>query len=99
MRTAKSGEGFDNDRAIAAEEWNRIVEGLSRLDSPEDRALADHVVRFLSGAFAIDSKRQREVGPERQENRQTLVQGSGRKRPRAARSRGRGFAVLLSFTI
>ena len=66
MRTAKSGGGIDNDQAIAAEAWNRLAEGLSRSDNPEDRVLADHVDRFLSGTFAIDSKRQLEVGPEPQ---------------------------------
>ena len=73
-RTAKSGEGFDKDRAIAAEAWNRIVEGLSRSDNPDDRVLADHVDRFLSGTFAIDSKRRLEVGPEPQRTTQTVRQ-------------------------
>lgn len=76
MRTAKSGEGFDKDQAVAAEAWSRIVEGLSRSDSPEDRALAEHVGRFLGGTFATASERKREVGFEPQVSiegiRQTL---------------------------
>jgi hypothetical protein len=75
-RTAKSGEGFDKDQAVAAEAWNRILEGLSRSDSPEDRTLAEHVDRFLFETFATDSGRNREVGLEPQVStegiRQTL---------------------------
>ncbi len=74
MRTAKAGGGIDQDRAIAAEAWNRIAEGLSRSDSPEDRALADHVDRFLSSTLAIDSKRLLERGPGPQGKTQTVRQ-------------------------
>ena len=74
MRTVKRGVGLDKDRAIAAEAWNRIAEGLSRSDRPEDRALADHVGRFLSRTFAIDSKRQLEVAREPQRNTQPVRQ-------------------------
>jgi hypothetical protein len=73
-RTAKSGEGVDKDRSIAAEAWGRIVDGLSRSDSPEDRALADHVDRFLAGTFAIDVKRRLEVMPEPQRDAQSVGQ-------------------------
>jgi hypothetical protein len=62
--TAKSGVGLDKDRTIAAEAWDRIAEGLSRSDSPEDRALSNQVDRFLSETFAVDSRRQLEWGPE-----------------------------------
>jgi hypothetical protein len=74
MRTVKRGVGLDKDRAIAAEAWNRIAEGLSWSDRPEDRVLADHVGRFLSRTFAIDSKRRLEVRSERQGNTQTVRQ-------------------------
>jgi len=73
-RTAKSGEGIEKDRAIAARAWERIAEGLSRSDSPEDRALADHVDRFLAGAFAVDAKRRLEVRPQPQRDTQTVRQ-------------------------
>jgi hypothetical protein len=76
-RTKTSGEGFTKDRAIAAEAWSRIAEGLSRSDSPEDRALADHVNRFLSATFAVDSRRRLEIGREPEQNirpvRQTMT--------------------------
>jgi hypothetical protein len=65
-KRTKSGDGLDKDQAIAAEAWNRIVEGLSRSDSPEDRALAEYVDRFLCETFATDSGRKREAGLEPQ---------------------------------
>ena len=74
MRSAKSGAGIDKAPGIAAEAWSRIVEGLSQSDSAEDRALADGVQRFLSGASAIASKRQLEVSPEPQKNALTVGQ-------------------------
>ena len=74
MRTAKSGEGIDKDRAIAAEAWSRIAEGLSRSDNPEDRVLANHVDRFFSGKLAIDTKRHLGVAPEPQGTIQTVRQ-------------------------
>jgi hypothetical protein len=76
MRTAKSGEGIDKDRAVAAQTWERIAEGLSRSDSPEDRALSDHVDRFLSDNFAIGSRRQVEVKRETQGNTQSVRRAS-----------------------
>ena len=73
-RTKTSGEGFTKDQAIAAEAWSRIAEGLSRSDSPEDRALADHVNRFLSGTFAVDAKRKLEAGREPGQNTRPVRQ-------------------------
>ena len=76
MRTAKSGGGVDKGRDIAAEAWERIAESLSRSESSDDRALADHVDRFLSGTFAIDFKRQVEVKREAQGNTQSVRRAS-----------------------
>ena len=80
-RTTKSGEGLDKDQAIAAEAWNQIVDGLSRSDSSEDRALAEHVRRFLFGAFATDSGRKREVGPLPQVSKTLNIVASERHGP------------------
>ena len=80
-RTTKSGEGLDKDQAIAAEAWNQIVDGLSRSDSSEDRALAEHVYRFLFGAFATDSGRKREVGPLPQVSKTLNIVASERHGP------------------
>ena len=63
-RTARSGDGFDKDQTIAGEAWIRIAEGLSRSDSAEDKALAQHVDRFLGEMFVTDSRRKREVSAE-----------------------------------
>jgi len=65
---AKSGKGIEQDRAIAAQAWERIADALSRSTSPEDRALAEHVDRFLSGAFALEVRRRLDVVPERKRN-------------------------------
>jgi len=83
LRT-KSGRGIDKDRAIAAEAWSSLVEGLYRSQSVEDRALAEHVARFVRGRFAMDLKREpeAELTPERgtQSERQAsnLVPKAGR---------------------
>ena len=63
---AKSGEGIEKDRAIAAEAWNRIADGLSRSDALEDRALAEQIARFAGAWFAIDSKREPEAASMRE---------------------------------
>ena len=65
---AKSGKGIEQDRAIAAQAWERIADSLSRSTSPEDRALAEHVDRFLSDAFALEARRRLDVVPERKRN-------------------------------
>jgi len=65
---AKSGKGIEQDRAIAAQAWERIADSLSRSTNPEDRALAEHVDRFLSGAFALEVRRRLDVVPERKRN-------------------------------
>jgi hypothetical protein len=74
LRTKKSGQGIDKDQAIAAEAWSRIAEGLSRSDSPEDRTLADHVSRFVSGTIAIDFRRRLEKEPEPQDKARIVHQ-------------------------
>ena len=74
MRAARSGARIDKDQGIAVEAWSRIVEGLSRSDSADDRALAKHISQFLSSAFAIDSNRLLEVRPEPQKSIRTLDQ-------------------------
>jgi hypothetical protein len=70
------GSKLKEVQGIADEAWNRIIEGLSRSASPEDKASADHVDRFLRETFANDSKHKREVGlaPQLHEHgaRQTL---------------------------
>ena len=59
MRTAKSGEGMDKDRAIAAEAWERIIAGLSQSESLEDRALAAQAQHFVrSTPFALKVARE-----------------------------------------
>ena len=74
MRAAKSGAGIDKDQGFAVEAWSRIVEGLARSDSADDRALAKHTARFLSSAFAIDTRRLLEVSQEPQKNATTVGQ-------------------------
>ena len=70
------GTGIEKDRAVAVQAWERIAESLSRSESPEDRALADYVDRFLSFTFEIESKRRPEVVPESQRITQIVRQPS-----------------------
>ncbi len=74
MRTSRRGQGIDRDQTVAAQAWSRIAEGLSQSDSPDDRALAADVDRFLVNAFAINSKRKLEVAPEPHNNAPTVGQ-------------------------
>jgi hypothetical protein len=75
-KTAKSGKGIEKDQAMAAQAWERIADSLSRSESPEDRALAAHVDRFLSGTFETKSKRRLEVVPELRRSAQIVRQPS-----------------------
>lgn len=43
----RSGAALQRTRALAGEAWEQIIEGLSRSDSAEDRALASQVDRFV----------------------------------------------------
>ena len=64
MRSTKSGEGVERDRVIALEAWNRIADWLGRSESVEDRALAEHVARFVGRNFAIALRRPVEQRPQ-----------------------------------
>ena len=74
VRTKKSGEGIDKDRAIAAQAWTRIVECLSGSDSARDRLLGLYVDRFFSGTFTADSTRRLEPGTELERSAQPVHQ-------------------------
>ncbi|HZV92084.1 MAG TPA: conjugal transfer protein TraS [Caldimonas sp.] len=74
LRTRKSGDGIDRDRAVAAEAWSRIAEGLSRSDNAEDKALAEQVDRFLGSTFAVAPKRRLDKEPEPQLRTKTVRQ-------------------------
>ena len=54
--TERSGRGFMRSQAFAIQAWDRIITGLARSESAEDRALAAQADRFVrSTPFAIDS--------------------------------------------
>ncbi len=59
--TEKSGDGFMRSQALAIQAWARIIDGLSHSESPEDRALAVRVDRFVGTTpFAVDHMRKRD---------------------------------------
>jgi len=65
--TERSGEGFVRSQAFAIQAWDRIITGLARSESAEDRALAAQADRFVrSTPFAIDFVRKRERAKEQQ---------------------------------
>ena len=66
----RSGEGFARSQAFAKEAWDRILEGLAKSESPEDRTLAELADRFVhSTPFAVGKKREPELGQQQQRTR------------------------------
>ncbi len=57
----KSGERYELSHAGAFQAWARIKRALQESDTPEDRALAKHIVRFVS-----ESAYFKEVAPRMQ---------------------------------
>ncbi len=57
----KSGQRYRDSRAEAMRGWAYIIKSLAASDSSEDRALAQHVARFVQGApFMREALRQRQ---------------------------------------
>jgi hypothetical protein len=57
----KSGQRYWDSRADAMTGWAHIIKALAASDSSEDRALAEHVARFVRGApFMREALRQRQ---------------------------------------
>ena len=70
MVMERSGKGFEKSQAFAKEAWNRIVEGLAKSESPEDRSLAELADRFVqSTPFAVERSRKRDQTPEQERSR------------------------------
>src|SRR5204862_8249508 len=70
--TERSGEGFMRSQAFAIQAWDRIITGLARSESAEDRALAAQADRFVrSTPFAVDFVRKREQAKEQQQRTRT----------------------------
>jgi hypothetical protein len=65
--TERSGEGLRRSQALALQAWARIINGLARSESAEDRALAAQAQRFVSSTpFIIDQLRKREQAKQQQ---------------------------------
>ncbi|HEY6354273.1 MAG TPA: conjugal transfer protein TraS [Burkholderiaceae bacterium] len=68
--TEKSGQRFGASQVLARQAWDRIIEGLSRSASPDDRALAAQADRFVrSTPFAVLDISEREPAVEAQRAR------------------------------
>jgi len=64
----RSGAGFTRSQAFALQAWDRIITGLARSESVEDRDLAVKADRFIrSTPFAIDHMRKREQARAQEE--------------------------------
>jgi hypothetical protein len=87
----RSGEGFMRSQAFAIQAWDRIITGLARSESAEDRALAVQADRFVrSTPFAIDFVRKREQAKkERTRTAPEMPRVVTRARERARRSSDR----------
>jgi hypothetical protein len=75
---AKAGERYHRSRNGALEAWAHIAQALQSSDIPQDRALAEHILRFAreSAYFKeIAQRRQREVATATQ-NRTPTAQSS-----------------------
>jgi hypothetical protein len=81
----KSGGGCELSHAGAFQAWARIKRTLQESDSPEDRALAKHIVRFVSESAyfkEVAPRLQREaVRPDKQRNAAALLREVLKTRP------------------
>jgi hypothetical protein len=69
--TKRSGTGFTRSQAFALQAWVGIIDGLSRSESAEDRALAAKVDRYVrTTPFAVDFMQTRDKAKEQQQTLQ-----------------------------